>query len=99
MSIEIPDAAVEAATHGENYDDHMPDTWREVIRESLEAALPHLRAAILADLRVLIDSHVERLERTAAATDDYGQRRRLEEFIPGLTLARSYIGAMEGNQT
>ncbi|GAB3251466.1 hypothetical protein [Kineosporia babensis] len=92
MSIEIPDAAVEAAKQA---------SWghsRATYQEILEAALPHLRAAILEDLRERCEQADRELKQMAVERKEHGIDReaaRIHGKAEGVRLALSYIGDAE----
>lgn len=88
IGIEIPDAAVEpVAKHAGVH----PDDARLM----LEAALPHLRAAILADLRAELEAAVAELENPCA--DDESTTAMGIRFVKaeGVKVALSHIDDTE----
>lgn len=101
MTTEIADAAIEAATvsarlrlAGESLSDADWEAYRGDVRKDLEAALPHLRAAILADLRERCEKADHELKQMAVERKERGIDReaaRISGKAEGVRLALSYV--------
>lgn len=104
MTIEIPDAAVEAVAkaamrryESENVlgDGATWEEWAPDARADLEAALPQLQAAILADLRERCEGAAVRLSQAAQDATERHEIYRLAGKVEGVKLVVSYIGDAE----